>query len=336
MTNRNQTGRAGRVVRYDGSPDQSDALRAIAMDAFHLDTYSDPGAIRDRLDLNCHRVWLISAEKDLPAAGFLATFPTDSLAGRRVEFDLLAVRSDVQGKGLAGRLMQSALAEWRSSGATPARALIRQENGASTRVFQRAGFAPAEWKGELLIGQAVAGEVSLTQDSLTVRLVDERDLSDLRQNWPSIFLEDRIVGWDSIPPKESEHIASFPQKRKSSIAGDSLSSPPLSLLQRDDFGLLVATDSSGILGFAELLVVHTIPYSGVWVEHLEAIDDDPDVMLVLTEAARRWAAGRGLGQAGAVIDLAREAVRSRLRDAGYHSAGVYRHFHRPAMDGELS
>ena len=302
MTNNAHAGRAGRVVEYDGSLHQSNALRAIAMDAFQLDTYAESRLIRARLGQGHQQVWLADVEAASGPAGFLATFSTDSLAGRRIEFDLLAVRSDAQGQGLAGQLIQAALDYWRAPDTCAARALIRQENVASMRVFQRAGFAPAAWRGELLIGAAAEEDSVLADGSFTVGTAEEHDLPDLRRHWPAIFTKVQLSSY----------------------------------LPRDDFGLLVARNESGICGFAELLAVHTIAYSGVWVETLEALGDDAGLILDLIGAARRWAAGRGLGQAGAVIDLARESVRNRLSDAGYHSAGVYRHFHLPATEGDAS
>ena len=93
----------------------------------------------------------------------------------------------------------------------------------------------------------------------------------------------------------------------------------------------MAQRGAGIVGFAELLVVYTIPYSGVWLEHLAAVDDDPQVLHALAGATRHWTAGRGLEMAGAAIDLAREPARDALRRAGYEPAGIYRYFHRPII-----
>jgi GNAT superfamily N-acetyltransferase len=295
LTSRNLAGALVQVVEYDTSFLQCEGIRSIAMDAFASETYPEMTVICARLGWAPQRVWLARLDGDSQPAGFLATFVTVSLAGAWIEFDLLAVRREAQGQGLAGRLMATALDAWRHSRIGRARALIREGNVASERVFARAGFTPADTSSELLIGQAAGAADGLATDGTMVRPAGVDDLTELAQRWPACF------------------------------EGRSLASR----LKRDNLGLLVASDASGVCGFAELLVVHTIPYGGVWLERLAALDDDESVIGALAGAARGWAAGRGLELAGAALDLSRQSARDALRRAGYQSAGAYRYFHRP-------
>jgi len=88
---------------------------------------------------------LLVAVEDAPAArivGFVSAFLTkDPGDRRRWEVDLLAVRQDLQGHGLGTRLITQASQEGEATGASSARALIRVENAASQKAFEKAGFA---------------------------------------------------------------------------------------------------------------------------------------------------------------------------------------------------
>ena len=191
-------------------------------------------------------------------------------------------------------LTREAVENWRTSGVSEARTLIRQGNTASERVFKRVGFSPSSGLVELLVRPAKDVGIQPANVTLEVRPAIAEDLPNLAGRWPALI----------------------PDLKR---AGD--------LLRKDGFGLLLARDERGIGGFIELLAVHTIAYSGAWLESLIAADDDVDVLRALAMAAGSWAAGRQLEVAGALIDVKREIARHILEQAGYQPVGRYRFYH---------
>ncbi len=73
--------------------------------------------------------------------GFISTFLTlDASDRRRWEIDLVAVRQGSQGRGLGTRLIRQACELGESNEVSLTRALVRVENIASQRAFEKAGF----------------------------------------------------------------------------------------------------------------------------------------------------------------------------------------------------
>lgn len=275
----------GYIVAYDGSSEQTAALRVIVADALQATSPPTAAAIQARLRWPASRTWLAAVQPGGQLAGFLSTFHTDSRAGRRIEFDLLAVHPAVQRQGLAGLLMREALAHWRAAGAVSGRALVRQGNLASERVFLRAGFEPLGWQGRLMLCTLPGKADRRTSGAVVVRSATGADIPQLARRWPAC---------ESLP------------------AGD-------------DSGLIVAHRGGAPCGFVELLAVHTVTYSGAWLESLLAVDDDESVIAALIDAAADWALRRSLDVAGAVVDLTRRPVHRQLARSGYRSAGIYRY-----------
>ena len=204
------------------------------------------------------------------------------------------MRRDARDRGIGMALARDAVEHWRKSGTSEARTLIRQGNIASERVFKRVGFSPSSGLVELLVRPAKDVGTQPANVSPEVRPAIGEDLHDLVGRWPALI----------------------PDLKR---AGD--------LLREDDFGLLLARDEWGIQGFIELLAVHTIAYSGAWLESFVAADDDVDVLSALAMAAGSWAAGRQLEVAGALIDVKRETARHIFEQAGYQPVGRYRFYH---------
>jgi ribosomal protein S18 acetylase RimI-like enzyme len=101
-----------------------------------------PGVCQVQIDGDASAL-LVAVEERPPArvVGFVSAFVTiDPRDGRRWEVDLLAVRQDLQGQGLGTRLIVEAGQEGEATGTSSARALIRVENVASQRAFEKAGF----------------------------------------------------------------------------------------------------------------------------------------------------------------------------------------------------
>jgi len=282
------------IALFDGSLEVAAAIRSVAIDAFNSDAYPSPNIIAERLARPAGRVWLATEAHAGRVAGFLSVFETHSLCARRTEFDLLAVRKDARGRGIGMALTREAVEHWRTSGVSEARTLIRQGNIGSERVFKRMGFSPSSGLVELLTRPARDVGIQPANVTPEVRPAIGKDLPDLTRRWPALI----------------------PDLKR---AGD--------LLGEDGFGLLLARDVRGIRGFIELLAVHTIAYSGAWLESFVAADDDVNVLSALAMATGSWAAGRQLEVAGALIDVKRETARHILEQAGYQPVGRYRFYH---------
>lgn len=77
--------------------------------------------------------------------GFVDGFLTRAGTGwLRWEIDLLAVRPDFQGRGIAGQLVTACTEAGRQRGAALARALIRVDNLPSQKTFARCGYSVEE------------------------------------------------------------------------------------------------------------------------------------------------------------------------------------------------
>lgn len=94
------------------------------------------------------QAWLAIAEGQV--VGFVIGFVTQGMQGSCWEIDLLAVLPAWRGHGLATRLIRAACA-YGAQSAPWARAVIADDNAASTHAFMRAGFRPLPEMCHLLI-----------------------------------------------------------------------------------------------------------------------------------------------------------------------------------------
>jgi ribosomal protein S18 acetylase RimI-like enzyme len=279
------------VRSYARTGEEAAAVVALEADAFGAGTYSPAGHVAEILSLPGQRLWLARARRDGRYVGFLSAFETFSLRCTRLEVDLLAVSPDFRQHGVGTLLVRTALEAWRCSRTDEARALVRVGNVPSERAFLRAGFQPMPASLELFSAPALwtAGSAERCQ----VRPGLPADLTQVAAAWPELL----------------------PDMRRAEIA-----------MARPDVGLFVVSAGRHLLGFVELLEVHTVAYDGVWIESIRAHMDDPDLLGLLLKAAGEWARARRLGPLGALIELRREGMRGALGRLPFQPVGHYRYF----------
>jgi ribosomal protein S18 acetylase RimI-like enzyme len=120
------------------TPDDVPGIAAVIRDAFQI-TIQQPYC-RDLVAQGKYMIWVSEAGGEI--AGFVSTFITTTSGGvSRWEVDLLAVRTNDRGGQLGTKLILAADAESQNRRVKFARGLIRVENIASQKAFQRAGYA---------------------------------------------------------------------------------------------------------------------------------------------------------------------------------------------------
>lgn len=157
------------------SPNDAEGVEAITQMLW--DQKIDFGMFRDHVaNKACS---LCVAVEDDQVVGFVSSFLTvDVQNRRRWEVDLLAVRPDQQGKGLGTALIQSIGCDAKAHRVDVVRALVRTDNIASQKAFERAGYTsdgcihhlylwmPQMYSGEIVVPQ----QVTLSPlDTLTYR-----------------------------------------------------------------------------------------------------------------------------------------------------------------------
>lgn len=101
-------------------------------------------------------------------AGFVSAFLSVGRSGqRRWEVDLLAVRGASRGQGLGRELLERACQDAQAHGLTLARAVVRVDNTAGRRTFERAGFTESEQVHELLTWPPGHGSSAINGGSVT-------------------------------------------------------------------------------------------------------------------------------------------------------------------------
>lgn len=120
-------------------PADAPAIAAVHAQVWPAQT-ADPAQIGRALADSDHAAFVALAGPTV--IGFVDGFLTRSGEGRlRWEVDLLAVRPDFQGRGIAARLVTACTEAGRQRGVSLARALIRVDNIPSRRTFARCGYA---------------------------------------------------------------------------------------------------------------------------------------------------------------------------------------------------
>ncbi len=130
-------------------PTIEDARALLAVERASLaDSPYTPAEVLAVLARPEHRAWLALAGED--TVGFLSSLETPTPSGPRLELDMLGVRPEHRGRGLATRLMGRALADAAECGVRLARGVVREDNLPSQRAFLRAGLcagaAPREMR----------------------------------------------------------------------------------------------------------------------------------------------------------------------------------------------
>ena len=140
------------------APEIANLIRAV-----WADHNPDPDWIA-RVSLESNHATLVETRGD-DLIGFVDAFSTVAADGvLRWEVDLLGVAPAWRGRGVAGRLVQRAVEVGRERGARRARALVRIDNTASLRVFERCGFAAEPTICRLYVSDAAPLEAQPTPD----------------------------------------------------------------------------------------------------------------------------------------------------------------------------
>jgi ribosomal protein S18 acetylase RimI-like enzyme len=142
------------VIRL-ARPTLADAAALLDVEHESLgDSPYSPERVQALLARPEHRAYLAvlpAAEGGEEVVGFCSTFETPTANGPRLEIDMLGVRPAHRGRGLATRLIRSAIrAAWcREVGAC--RGVVAEENVASQRAFGAAGLAVDPRPCDLLV-----------------------------------------------------------------------------------------------------------------------------------------------------------------------------------------
>jgi GNAT superfamily N-acetyltransferase len=186
------------------------------------------------------------AETEEGVAGFVSAFATHSLAADRWEIDELAVRPSAQRQGIGTALVGHALAG-APSGAL-ARTVIAKTNVASQRAFTKNRFAPVA-EVHLLV-RDVAKPLSIAQ--VNAVSVSHASLAD------------------------AELLARLSKSTTERVR---------SCLGEKENDYLIAASTGTAPGYAELLAVRTLHYTGFWLEAIQSAGQNTQVSRALLDAA---------------------------------------------------
>ncbi len=274
------------VIRaFDSSLVDAEGLLAVERATFNESPYCVED-LQAMLTDGSQRAWLAVA--DGTVIGFVAAFPVHSLQGVRWEIDLLAVHPDWRGRGIASDLVRAAAAGGVDV-AERARAVVATDNVASARAFGHAGFEPVQETCELLIFRTEG--LPAQQDCLHGVTIREARHAFEAADW---------LPNDVIPAGQR-----FPRQ-----PGDA---PGLTLL--------LAEQDGQPAGYAELIEVHTILYSGVWIESLVASTQATRKSLVLKAVNR--ARDANLDEIGAMVPHSNKTWQKALLAQGFRSLGSF-------------
>jgi ribosomal protein S18 acetylase RimI-like enzyme len=237
-------------------------------------------------------------------AGFAIAFLVTGVHGSWWEMDLLAVHPDWRGHRLGRRLVEAATASG-ARVARQARAVVADDNGASTQAFLRAGFQGAPGIRNLLIYRP--------QDR--VRRSRTRFAGWVREAVTPEDVADCLANLSALGP---EVVA--PPNLGAAMGGTKLGGGGLTLLlaeQGDTLG-----DRRQPAGYAELIEVQTLLYHGAWIESLLASTHAAREALV--EHAVNRAREAGLDEVGALVHELNRPLEQALLNAGFRSLGGFR------------
>jgi len=293
---------------FDGSLADAEGLLGVERATFDESPYT-AAEVQAMLVEGPQRAWL--AVQGSRIAGFSIAFPVTGVRGSWWEVDLLAVQPEWRGHRLGRRLIQAATAHGAGM-AGQARAVVADDNGASTQAFLRAGFQMAPGTRELLIHNPLGR-------------AQRR-----RARWGG-----RVREADT-PEEVADYLSSL------AAAGPDAVAPPMPLGGRppDPGGtrggtLLLAEQGDRLgerlkpSGYAELIEVQTLLYRGIWIESLLASggsvrDLRPSWRDVLVEEAVRRARKAGLDEIGALVNERDRPLQQALLSAGFRSLGGFR------------
>jgi len=293
------------VQPYDGSLRQASGMLAVEGSIFGECPYS-PEQIASLLRGPAQHglVALVGGH----VVGFLTAFETDTLAGRNLEVDLLAVRLDEQRRGIATELLGAALRLAATKPFDPstalrtgrfrvkrARGLVAASNLASQKAFRKAGYRASAVVRDLMVCDVTGGVIARA----TGRWIGVDALSEVEE--AGYVVEHH--GNASFTPSEI-----------------------ISLLRPQRHEIWVARQDNTVVGFCEGVWVQTLLYRGVWIESLHACHDDPVVLRSLIARIMERAIAAGLDKVGCVFERDLRARQRVLAEEGFRRVDEYQWF----------
>jgi len=227
--------------------------------------------------------------------GFLTAFETDTLAGRNLEVDLLAVRPDEQRRGIATQLLGAAVRLAAMREVKRARGLVATSNLASQKAFLKAGYRASAVVRDLMVCDVTGVVIARA----TGRFIGVDGLSEVEE--AGYVVEHH--GNTSFTPSEI-----------------------ISLVRPQCHEIWVARQDDTIVGFCEGVWVQTLLYRGVWIESLHACHDDPVVLRNLIARIIERAIAAGLDKVGCVCERDLHARQQYLAEEGFRRVDEYQWF----------
>jgi len=280
---------------YAGTLAEARGILAVEQRTFGECPYA-PEELQARLGAPESHVVLAEAAGQV--IGFVAGLRTAGLCGPRLEADLLAVDPSWQRQGIATALLTALR---RTAGGVQAlRGVVRPDNPASERAFARAGFQPSAETYGLMIYRILG------------------------------FVPRPLPAWSGeVRPLAGAHEAAA----LAALAPEAL--PPagdiLAAAQRPGVTVLVATktpdrsaETCQVSAAVELLEVHTLLYSGLWLERALAARGQVAALRTLIAAAVEEAKRRELDEVGCLAPRADRRLREALRGEGFVPLDCYR------------
>ncbi len=283
------------IRRFGGTLSDAHGILAVEQQTFHECPYSAE-ELRERLSRPEQRPWVAEAQGRI--VGFLAGIKTSNLDGPRLEADLLAVEPAWQHRGIATALLLGLRRD--VSGASTLRGAVNLHNPASSGAFSRAGFQPSADTYDLMLYR-IRGRVPRPLPAWGGDIHPLRDAQEATQ----------LAGLKSDLPSAERLWAS------SHEAGTTV---------------LAAVAGGAAVGAAELLEVHTVLYSGLWLETLLTLPGTQRALAPLVAAAVEIAKERALDEVGCLVPQQDWPRRSALLQEGFVPLDSYRSWTAQPLD----
>ncbi|MGQ9681165.1 MAG: GNAT family N-acetyltransferase [Anaerolineae bacterium] len=266
--------------RYAGTLAEAQGILAVERQTFKECPYGSQ-ELRQRLQRPEVRLWL--AEANGRVIAFIAGLRTAGSRGPRLEADLLAVDPAWQRKGIGTALLRRLCSE--ADACSTVRGFVGVPNSASQGAFARAGFVPSHDTYDLLIYR--------------IRGREPRPIPD----WGG-----------SVGP-----LSGFGEATGvAALAPDLPNAEALLHASQQPGTLLLSSQAAGaVTGMVEYLEVHTLLYSGLWLETVTAAPGRSRVLHALIAAGVEQAKARGLDQVSCMVPNSNWLLRATLLAEGF-------------------
>jgi len=295
---------------FDGSLADAEGLLAVERATFDESPYTAE-AVQAMLLEGPQCAWLaVQGDK---IAGFSIAFLVTGVRGSWWEMDLLAVHPDWRGHRLGRRLVEAATA-YGAGVARQARAVVADDNGASTQAFLRAGFQGTPGMRNLLIYRPQdratrCPKVSRPSPRWGGRVREAATPGDVAGYLACLS----ALGPDAVAPPDPG--GAMGGMGKPGTRG-------VTLLLAEQGGAGTGACPYNLAGYAELIEVQTLLYRGVWIESLLA--STRAAREVLVEHTLNRAREAGLDEVGALVHEHNWPLEQALLNAGFRSLGGFR------------